>query len=69
MWLTIPGHVRLRCVHAKGELVENTEISGARRGSDTRLGIVDEKRVLLSQEGCLAIWRVLRVPHNLSLLR
>jgi hypothetical protein len=67
--LTSPVYIWLRCVHAESELVEDTEVSRARGSGDTRLGIVNEKRVLFSQKRWLAIWSVLSVPYNLCLLR
>lgn len=65
--LTTEGDVWLWCVHAKLERVENSQVSGTGSSADAGLGIVDQKRVLLGQEGLLAIRGVLSVPYDLCL--
>lgn len=63
--LTTEGDVWLWCVHAKLERVENSQVSGTGSSADAGLGVVDQKRVLLGQEGLLAIRGVLGVPYDL----
>lgn len=48
--LTFPIHVGLRIVHAKVELAEGAQVAWFWRGTDARLGVIDEQRVHLRHE-------------------